>query len=241
MKAKIGISLAMLFGCVSLSAWAQTPEPAPKPVEAGLATAVKGDVLLTASGQTSPSPLKAFEKLWVGDAVEIPDKGLVRLIFFSESRQESWKGPCKLEIAASGAREASGTKTSSSPEVKSLSKDTGKSAALIPGLLKQARTASFGGSLIRHPEGGASLPPKAPQDDAALKQARTAYELMRKEAPQDDLSPELILLALLAEHGRWQEMATLIEKSRASFPDSTELDQVDKWVKQELKQLKSGR
>jgi hypothetical protein len=205
----------------------------PPLVEAGLLTRLVGDVTWKADGTAKESPAKAFMKVRVGDVLRVPEAGIARVIFFENGRQETWSGPCHLRIGRSSAKSV-GDLSDSKPVVGEVPRKVAQGATRIPDLLAGGSGSRLGGALLR----GTSAKPTAPlteEQEAEIEQAREVCDEMRKAAPADDLTPELYLLGVLAEHARYREMQEVIDAARKRFPDSPELKKLAEWVTRMLK------
>jgi hypothetical protein len=197
----------------------------------GAALAQGGDVALVnlVSGDVSFAPLtgspgkvKAFMRVRDGDRLNVASGAQVRVVFFEGGLQERWQGPASFRAGKSGSEPLSGKPA----EVARLPAGVPQRIARVPELMQNAK---LGGIQVR---GGLSREQQASLDQQeALRQARSAYEQMRKEMPADDITPELYLYAALHDYLLYEEMAKVVAEMLRKQPKNEDVQALDKWVR----------
>lgn len=88
--------------------------------EVGLVTGVSGDVTYeNESDQEEPANVQAFMKIRKGDRFKVHTGGMIQLVYFSNGRQETWKGHLTL-VAGDGETKVRKNEADVQPEVKTL-------------------------------------------------------------------------------------------------------------------------
>lgn len=184
----------------------------------GLVDLVSGEVTYSAPGGKAEK-VKAYMKVREGDRFQVPASAQVRVVYFDGARHERWAGP-----AAFRATRERGTAIQGLPaEVGALPASVPLRIARVPELLENAR---LGGVQLR----GMKAPPK-PASESALREAQGTYESLRARLPKDDIMPELYLYAVLAEHGRHDELRPVIAEMQRKQPQSEEV----KWLARSIR------
>jgi len=209
---------------------------APKaPVHVGLLTQVSGEVTYrSALTGNQGEAAQAFMKVRLKDRFQLKKDAELRLLFYSNGRQESWKGPAGFEVQEGKTRKLSGAK----PQVASLPTRATRDVRRVPALLRRAG-GRVGGTLLRGKEAGdTEAVPLSAEEQAELKAARQVYQQMRSLAPKDDITPELYLLSILDDYELNAEMMVIVKKARAIQPKSKPLSELEDWLRKQTVQKK---
>ncbi len=158
-----------------------------------------------------------YMKVREGDRFTLARGGQVRLLYFQGSRQEHFAGPASFTVG----KQSSTLQSGSQPRVTTVPSVVPRRISRIPELVDNAR---LGGVQLR------GRPPEKPEDDA-LREARALYERMRREMPQDDITPELFLYATLIDYNRFAEMRPIAEDMVRRQPGSEEAKTLAAWVR----------
>lgn len=142
--------------------------------DAGFATQVAGAVAFK-----DGTPLAAFSKLRSGDQLALKSGAKLQLVYFESGRQETWGGPCGLAV---GAR-ASNAHECAPPAVKELPPAVLSALLHTPDVIADIRNRS---GMVR-----VRSVPKQAQVAAAEEQ----YRVLRAQAAEDDITPELYLFS----------------------------------------------
>ena len=187
--------------------------------EAGLVNQVSGDVTYASAGG-QPRRVQAFMKVRQGDRFTVPAGAVARLVYFEGGRQETWKGPAGFSVGANASKAFSGT-----PEVAVLPGAVPVKMAKLPEMVQAAR---LGGVTVR---GAVPRVQPTAEEQSELVAARDTYRRLRGTASEDDVTPELYLLAVLQEQGRYEEMPALLDAMARRQPLSPEMQEFAAWVK----------
>lgn len=204
--------------------------------DVGMITGLTGKVTYwNQAEEGQPAPVQAFMKVRLGDKFKLPGNAVLKVLYFDTGRQETWTGPV-LVTAGAGAGEAAG---GGKPAVKMLpTKLTGKlKAAPLP--LPRSNF-QFAG-VIRTMNGQCQTqrrePVVCPSPEKARREiayAHRAYRKWRQKAEATDFTPEMYLLSVLAEYGRYREMDRLIIQMRGAKPGDPALKQLQVWVQKQM-------
>jgi hypothetical protein len=185
--------------------------------------------------QRTPVKAEAFMKVRQGDHFKAENGSLVQLVYFENSRQETWKGPCAFlvgdaESVVEGDRKAK-------PEVTTLPAGASQGVQRIPALLRRAGLSRAGAMQVRGiptdkgaqvgSQGHAAL---TPEDESEIAAAKDTYKGMRRQAKADDVTPELYLLGVLADYEQYGEMETVLKDAQAKQPSNDVLKELASWV-----------
>ncbi len=202
--------------------------------EVGLVTGVSGDVTYeNESDQEEPANVQAFMKIRKGDRFKVHTGGMIQLVYFSNGRQETWKGHLTL-VAGDGETKVRKNEADVQPEVKTL--PTTVAQALGSSSMPLPRSVPTSGAVqIRGVNGKSSGASKAPaalsekekQDIAA---AETASRGLREGRDPGDVTPELYLLSVLADYGQYAEMTKVIDAALQRQPGNAGLLQLKDWA-----------
>ena len=187
--------------------------------DVALVNVVSGDVTYVPQAGT-PGKVQPFMKLRDGDRIDVAAGAQVRIVFPEGARQELWAGTSSFRAGKTAAEAISGK----AAETTYLPAGVAQRMARVPELIQFAK---LGGSQLR----GLTRQQKASLDQqTTLAQARAAYEKMRKDAPADDISPELYLYAALYEFLVYGEMKAVVAEMRRKQPDNEDAKALDAWL-----------
>lgn len=131
--------LAVAFLLSAAAALAQSSSP-----DVGLVTKLSGKATYWNDQEKTPAKVQAFMKVRQGDHIELAGEGALQLLYFASGRQETWKGPARLQ-AGNAESAPLGDKPQAAPEVKKLPASAAKKMAAAPFLLARGG-ASFSGA-----------------------------------------------------------------------------------------------
>ena len=161
-------------------------------------------------------------KVREGDRLNVPADGQVRVVFFDGSRQERWTGPASFRAGRKAGEPISGKPA----EIASLPAGVPQRIARVPELMQNAK---LGGIQVR---GGLTRQQKTSLDQqAAVAEARTTYEQLRKDMPADDITPELYLYAALYEFLLYDDMKAVVEEMLRKQPNNEDVKALAAWVR----------
>jgi hypothetical protein len=167
-----------------------------------LVTAVEGKVSrITASGN---EPVQSFVKLKQDERILLENGARIQLIFFASKRQESWHGAGQLEI---NLAEGKGHGLPE-PQFKVLPDVLVKQISKTPTLDSQGRAGMVRLRSIPTPD--------------ALAKLDKDYRQLRQGAADDDLNPELFLLAGLLEMRQMDRIEQVLSEFKTLHPDNME-------------------
>ena len=213
---------------IELSAKAQTLPP-----DVGLITQLSGEASYwNEAYQKTPEKAQAFMKIRRGDHFKIASGAMIQLVYFQNGRQETWKGPAELVVGEVQSRAEGEKGIQAQPEVIVLPSGASQDMRRIPVLLRRARLSRSGAMQVR---GVAEAPQKPiiPSRDerAEIAMARETYQELRKQSKAEDITPELNLLAVLADYEQFDEMEKVIKEALKIQPGNEVLKELDEWVK----------
>jgi hypothetical protein len=149
--------LALLLGAGA--ALAQTSPP-----DVGLVTKLSGEATYWNNEDKKPTPVQAFMKVRQGDHFKLAGAGSLQLLYFASGRQETWKGPARLQAGAGQSVTPPGGKVT--PAVKMMPASATKKMAAAPFLLSRGGVSFSGGTQVRGMapgrSGAAAMLEKAP-------------------------------------------------------------------------------
>jgi len=174
--------------------------------QGAIITALQGDVSVVR--EESPArPAAAFQRLNEADRLELRANSLVQVVYFQSGRQESWRGPARLEV---GERESKALSGGEPAQVR----------ALPPMLVRQlvkTPTADASGRI-----GAVRMRSIVPPD--AAKKLEQNYAELKAQAPAGDWNAELYLLAGLYELKEFGRMQALLAQWKEAAPDDPGLE-----------------
>jgi len=174
--------------------------------DSGMVTQVSGTVTYVA-GTDKSKPVVAFMKIRIGDMLTLGKDAKLQLHYSENGRKETWNGEAKLVI---GTNESSAA-TGATPPTVTLSP-----ARVLPQLSRAAGVISdlknrTGMIVVR------SLPM------VKMRELDENYAVLRKEAAEDDVTPELYLLSGLHELKLYRDMKPVLEDMRKRQPNNPEV------------------
>lgn len=189
--------------------------------DVGLVNLVSGDAAY-ASG-ASRAKASAYMKIREGDRFTLAPGAQLRLTYFQGGRQETFSGPARFTAGKAESAVQSGAQ----PQVTTLPSGTSQRIAQTPELLAIAKLGRAGGVSVRS---GFRIKPLTPEQEAEIAQARTDYQRLRKDAPDNDLTPELYLLTVLDDYRQYDEMKKLVADLKRRQPDNPDVAALAEWV-----------
>lgn len=207
----------LIFAAAGFNATAQGAAQA---VDVAVVSLLAGEVSYT-SGSQSTGKMTPYMRVREGDRVTVPAGSQVRLVFFESGRQERWVGPGSFRAARGSAQPLAGKPA----EVAVLPTSAPMRIARVPELLQNAK---LGGIHVRGTQAKSGTPAER---DSAVREARTAYEQMRKASPATDITPELFLYSALSEYSLYSDMQPVVQEMLRKQPDSEEAKSLDGWLK----------
>lgn len=177
--------------------------------ESGMVTQVTGGATYT-SGADKEKPVVSFMKVRAGDKLTLNKDAKLQVVYFEGGRQESWSGAAKLTI---GANESTAAAGASAPQVKKLPAVVLKQLTRAPTVVSDLKSRT-GMIMVR------SLPM------TKMRELDENYAALRKEAAEDDVTPELYLLSGLHELKLYRDMKPVLEEMRKRQPNNPEVQAV---------------
>jgi hypothetical protein len=172
-----------------------------------LVTQAQGTVqMVQADGKMAP--VVSFSKLKPGTRISIGVDGRFQLVYLSTGQQETWGSSSQIET---GDTESKPIKTSNLPTIKQLP------AAILKGLT-QAPAAIADITSIH-----GMIRVRTAIDGSKLETAEKNYKMLRAQAAEDDVTPELYLLAALSELKQVDRMKQPLEQMLKRQPASAEI------------------
>lgn len=211
MRSAILLVLSALHACAHAQA------------DVGLINHLAGDASYVSGGGSRAKPT-AYMKVREGDRFTLAPGAELRLLYFQGGRQESFTGPARF----TAGKQASEVQSGAQPRTSALPTGVPQRIARVPELLQNAK---LGGVQLR------GVPP-AKAGDAALREACSLYERLRKELPRDDITPELFLVSALSEYQRYDDMRPVIDEMLRKQPDNEEVKALAAWVRSQPQRVK---
>jgi len=181
------LGAALLLGTITASA--QMP--------AGGALVTQATGTLTRGSTESGQHVEAFSRLREGDQVSLNPSSRLRLVYFPNGRQETWSGNGRLVIG-SEASKASGRLDA---QVVQLPDILVRQIAKTPSADGQARA---GMTRLR-----------AIASTEQINKIENTYKQLRSQAKDDDLNPEMYLLASYLEMRELDRVEQIMQDLRA--------------------------
>jgi hypothetical protein len=154
------------------SAFAQT--------DAGMITQLNGEASITGGGANSSSqPVVQFLKIAAGDKINLTNGAQMKIVYFGNGRQETWKGGGQIEV---GGLES---KSSLKPEVSQLPPLVINQLAKTPPAGQQGKAGMVRMRSMGNPD--------------AAKHLDNQYADLKRNAAAGDTTPEVYLLSGLVE------------------------------------------
>lgn len=175
--------------------------------KAALVTLAQGTVqVIEPDGKVAP--VVPFTKLRTGTRVSIGDDGRFQFVYLGTGQQETWGGGSQIEL---GETESKPIKASKLPAIKQLP------ASILRGLT-QAPTAIAN---IRSTHGMIRV--RTAIDRSKLEAAEKNYKMLRTQTTEDDVTPELYLLAVLSELKQVDKMKQPLAQMLKRQPSNAEI------------------
>lgn len=219
---------AALIGLIEVSTEAQALPP-----DVGLITKLSGDVTYkNESYQKVPEKAQAYLRIRKGDHFKIPSEAMIQLVYFQSGRKETWKGPVDLIVEDVQSRAKAEKGVQPQPEVTMLPAEATKTMRCIPILMRRAGLSRSGTMQVRGVD-------ESSQDSLALSKdeqvgmtlAKKNYQSMRNKTEADDITPEMYLLGVLADYGKFEEMEQVIKDAKKIQPGNPILNKLEEWVR----------
>ena len=203
------------------------------PPDVGLVTQLSGEASYwNEAYQKTPEKAQAFMKIRRGDHFKITSGAMIQLVYFQNGRQETWKGSAELVVGDVQSRIEGEKGIQAQPQVLILPSETSQGMRRIPVLLRRARLSRSGATQVR---GTGETPPKtiipSREERAEIAMARETYQKLRKQTKADEITPELNLLAVLADYEQFDEMEKVIKEALKIQPDNEVLKDLEEWVR----------
>lgn len=177
--------------------------------ESGMVTQVSGNATYS-SGTDKDKLVVSFMKVRSGDKMTLGKDAKIQVVYFENGRQESWIGAAKLTIGANESTPAAGA---TPPQVKKLPAVVLKQLTRAPTVVSDLKSRT-GMIMVR------SLPM------TKMRELDENYAALRKEAAEDDVTPELYLLSGLHELKLYRDMKPVLEEMRKRQPNNPEVQAV---------------
>jgi hypothetical protein len=187
--------------------------------DVGLINQVAGEVGYVSSSGTGK--VQAFMKMRQGDRFNVAAGALLKVVYFQNGRQETWRGPSGFRSGPEHGEPLAGAVY----EVAHLPVGVAQKVQRIPELLQMAK---LGGIQVRGttPKQRASL-----EQQAEVAAARTTYAQMRQQVPQDDITPELYLFTVLQDYLLYEDMKAVADEMLRKQPANQEAQQLAEWAR----------
>lgn len=228
--------MAAIFAVLAFSSLlAATPD-------VGLVTGLSGEVTYWNPAENQPpAKAQAFLKVRRGDHFKVREGAVAQLTYFAGGRQETWKGPVTVQVGDAESRPADKQEPRFPPEVKVLSAKVAKKMVGAPLVVARGETQTSGVSQVRRetrssgviqtmapqrePQAPAPSPALSPQAQEEMAEAERVYQDLKKQVKAGDLTPEIYLFSVYANHGQHQRIEQIIDGLLAKQPgDPTLLD-----------------
>ena len=221
----LGVVLIMMSGT---SMEAQTVPP-----DVGIITQLSGEVTYrNEEYQKTPEKAQAFMKIFQGDYFQVEAKAMIQLVYFLNGRKETWKGPAAFIVGEAQSRAKSEKGMQAQPEVKMLPSGVLDGVRRVPVLLRRAGLSRSGIMQVRGPgETSPKSKVSSEEERAEIALAKENYRTLRNQSKEEDITPELYLLGILANYDQFEEMEKVIKDALKKQPDNEVLKKLEEWVK----------
>ncbi len=231
-RISLGVVLIMMSGT---SMEAQTVPP-----DVGIITQLSGEVTYrNEEYQKTPEKAQAFMKIFQGDYFQVEAKAMIQLVYFLSGRKETWKGPAAFIVGEAQSRAKSEKGMQAQPEVKMLPSGVLDGVRRVPVLLRRAGLSRSGIMQVRGP--GESSPKSkvsSEEERAEIAMAKETYRTLRNQTKEEDITPELYLLGILANYDQFEEMEKVIKDTQKKLPNNEVLKKLEEWVQTQKTQPK---
>ncbi len=194
-------------------------EAAAQGADVGLVNQVAGEVSYVSG--SGAGKVQAFMKMRQGDRFNLAAGAQLKVVYFQNGRQETWRGPAGFKSGVAHSEPLAGAVY----EVANLPLGVPQKIQRIPELLQMAK---LGGIQVRGatPKQRASL-----EQQAEVAAARTTYAQLRQQVPQDDITPELYLFTVLQDYLLYDDMKTVADEMLRKQPANQEAQQLAEWAR----------
>ncbi|NIO05321.1 MAG: hypothetical protein GTN74_12130 [Proteobacteria bacterium] len=202
------------------------------PSDVGLITSLSGEVAYwNESYQTMPAETQAFMKIRKGDRFTLPSGSSIQIVYFLGGRQETWMGPTTFIVGDSESQQEDGEKHATQPKIRILPAGATQGVRRIPGLLRRAGLTRPGAEQVRgETKVSSTAIDLSAQEKGEIAAARETYQSLRNQIPEQDITPELYLIGVLADYDRYDEMGAVIRQALKRQPDNETLKELEKWA-----------
>jgi len=228
----LGVVLIMMSGT---SMEAQTVPP-----DVGIITQLSGEVTYrNEEYQKTPEKAQAFMKIFQGDYFQVEAKAMIQLVYFLNGRKETWKGPAAFIVGEAQSRAKSEKGMQAQPEVKMLPSGVLDGVRRVPVLLRRAGLSRSGIMQVRGPgETSPKSKVSSEEERAEIALAKENYRTLRNQSKEEDITPELYLLGILANYDQFEEMEKVIKDTLKKLPNNEVLKKLEEWVRTQKTQSK---
>jgi len=203
--------------------------------DVGLISQIAGEVSYASS--SGGGKVQPFMKMRQGDRFTLAAGGLLKVVYFQNGRQETWRGPAGFKSGIEQSEPQSGAVF----EVASLPAGVPQKMQKIPELLQIAKmggmqvreAAKLGGVQVR---GTKSRPRPSPEQQAEVAAARKTYAQLLQQAARDDITPELYLFSALQEYMLYEDMKTVADEMLRKQPANPEAQKLADWTKERVQE-----
>jgi len=161
--------------------------------DVGMLTQVSGDVSIASDG--APRAAVPFLKVNTGDKLTLGGSGRIQLVYFSNGRQEVWKGAGQIEVGSLESHSAL------KPELAQLPPLVVNQLAKTPAAGQQGKTGMIRVRSLENPDAAAHLDKQ--------------YNDLRKNSAADDTTPEVFLLSGLLEIKEYDRAKSVLADLRS--------------------------
>jgi len=202
------------------------------PPDVGIITQLSGGVTYrNEEYQKTPEKAQAFMKILQGDYFQLEAKAMVQLVYFRSGRKETWKGPAAFIAGEVQSQVKSEKGIQAQPEVKILPVGVSEGMRRVPVLLRRAGLSRSGIMQVRGPgESFQKSKELSEEKQKEIAMAKENYRNLRNQTKDDDLTPELYLLGILANYDQFEEMEKVIKDALKKQPDNEVLKKLEEWV-----------
>ena len=187
--------------------------------DVGLVNQVAGDVSYVST--SGAGKVQVFMKMRQGDRYTVAAGGQVKVMYFQNGRQETWRGPAGFKAGPEHGEPLAGTVY----EVANVPVGVPQKIQRIPELLQMAK---LGGVQVR---GAPPKPRASPEQQAEVAAARATYAQLRQQAKPDDITPELYLFTVLQDNLLYDDMKTIADEMLRKQPGNQEAQQLAEWAR----------
>ncbi len=188
-----------------------------------IVTSVAGDITYVRSSESElPQAVTPFQKLAEGDTITLPLDAHMNVLFIARGLGETWQGP-KTLLFQDGhlLAQIHGVWKREHPK-------------LLKSLLFEPQKIMVDSVLLRilSQIGGTTraIPVSREISKTETATIEKTYGILRKEFGDDDATPELYRLSVLAKYGQYDTMLPLLQNLLNSYPDNPILLGWQTWV-----------